>query len=515
MQTPNAHTDSLHDELLARLNASEALAASGAFRVEEMLKRTDAEETQLVYLRLCDGRELGPYVRKLIDAGSGLGGAYPRLAEAQRAGARFRQLPRIVCCDERDGCLEVVMEHVTGATLREVVQRASTWPASADTAASSGGAEKAAAAAGLGDAELGADTGEGPEADAGTGPGANSAASARAGADQARLSATGRLALADRLMPSLCDAVLELHECPGGPIVHRDLTPANVIVPVADPTRPVLIDFGIARRWKDGARCDTTHFGTRAYAPPEQFGFGQTDVRSDVYALGMLAFFCLTGRDPEPSDRERGFAAPEVPGNWQETIRRATALDPQDRYGNVAELRAAITCAAPGTESAPGPEAAPGTEAADKASQASGAQKRAAKESAARRAGPPQVTALVASLLPIRVRTARAARAKKPARLLTAWNCLVIAATALCCAISVGLVFDERAMPSYPPVFRAFGYAVWMPCGLLLAGYLLLGKRWLRENVAFFRDRTPAKALKVLLLAYVGVTAVWLALSAF
>ena len=72
---------------------------------------------------------------------------------------------------------------------------------------------------------------------------------------------------------------------------------------------PVLIDFGIARVWREGEEADTTHFGTRSYAPPEQYGFGQTDVRSDVYALGMLNVSSrLTGREATPADRECDFA---------------------------------------------------------------------------------------------------------------------------------------------------------------------------------------------------------------
>ena len=55
----------------------------------------------------------------------------------------------------------------------------------------------------------------------------------------------------------------------------------------------VIIDLGIAHVWRDGADADTVKFGTRPYAPPEQYGFGQTSVRSDIDALGALLFFCL------------------------------------------------------------------------------------------------------------------------------------------------------------------------------------------------------------------------------
>lgn len=116
------------------------------------------------------------------------------------------------------------------------------------------------------------------------------------------------------LYPVLCKAVGELHAGfaaagePGVPVIHRDLKPSNIIVSgvryAADAgmtfSSLVIIDLGIARVWRDGADADTVKFGTRSYAPPEQFGFGQTSVRSDIYALGALLFFCLTGTDPKP-----------------------------------------------------------------------------------------------------------------------------------------------------------------------------------------------------------------------
>ena len=105
---------------------------------------------------------------------------------------------------------------------------------------------------------------------------------------------------ARELYPALCDAVGELHAGfamageTSAPVIHRDLKPSNIIVTGASRTLDegltfsslVIIDLGIARVWRDGADADTVKFGTRPYAPPEQYGFGQTSVRSDVYALG-------------------------------------------------------------------------------------------------------------------------------------------------------------------------------------------------------------------------------------
>lgn len=153
--------------------------------------------------------------------------------------------------------------------------------------------------------------------------------------------------LATGIMPALCDAVFELHTLLDPPLIHRDLKPSNVIV--RSDGRPFVIDFGIARAWDGKADADTVRFGTRAYAPPEQFGFGQTDARSDVYALGKLALFCATGEEGTgPADeadlRRRGLSAP-----LSEVIARATAFDPARRFSGARALgRALRECTAAG-----------------------------------------------------------------------------------------------------------------------------------------------------------------------
>lgn len=141
------------------------------------------------------------------------------------------------------------------------------------------------------------------------------------------------------LFLQLCVAVRELHERIDPPVIHRDLKPSNIIV---SPKGPVLIDFGIARLWHEGAECDTTHFGTRRYAPPEQFGFGQTDVRSDIYALGKVLFFCLTGKQPPNALDARSCEEYGVPRPFARVICKACAFDPRERYASVRELGAAV-----------------------------------------------------------------------------------------------------------------------------------------------------------------------------
>ncbi|MDE6518547.1 MAG: serine/threonine protein kinase, partial [Acetatifactor sp.] len=92
----------------------------------------------------------------------------------------------------------------------------------------------------------------------------------------------------------ICDALSYLHgQKP--PIIYRDMKPANIMLRPEGNIK--IIDFGIAREYKEQSLADTTLLGTKGYAPPEQYS-GQTDVRSDIFALGMTMHHLLTGIDP-------------------------------------------------------------------------------------------------------------------------------------------------------------------------------------------------------------------------
>ena len=140
-----------------------------------------------------------------------------------------------------------------------------------------------------------------------------------------------------RICSDLCDILAYLHHQPD-PIIHRDIKPGNIIV---KPDGSIaLIDFDIARVYRVGNETDTRFFGTIAYAPPEQYGFSQTDARADIYSLGVLLRYLLTG-----SARENKNVRVYRP--LQKIIQKCTAFSPEDRYTDIGQVKAALLRANP------------------------------------------------------------------------------------------------------------------------------------------------------------------------
>lgn len=136
----------------------------------------------------------------------------------------------------------------------------------------------------------------------------------------------------------LCEAAEELHR---HGIVHRDISPNNIVV-AADGAH--LIDLGIARMRVEGASKDTTSLGTWGFASPEQYGFAQTDARSDVYSIGRVLGFALTGIRPDDESYEQALKSilEHAPAKLVHAITRACSFEPSARFQSATEMAEAL-----------------------------------------------------------------------------------------------------------------------------------------------------------------------------
>ncbi len=139
-------------------------------------------------------------------------------------------------------------------------------------------------------------------------------------------------AAAVRVVLKLCDLLLYLHgQSP--PIIHRDIKPQNLIV--GTDGQLWLIDFGISRLYREDGKTDTACFGTQDFAAPEQYGFAQTDMRSDIYSCGVLLGWLLTG------EAKREDALPNIADKrLSRIVEKCIAFAPSQRYASAAKLRA-------------------------------------------------------------------------------------------------------------------------------------------------------------------------------
>lgn len=126
----------------------------------------------------------------------------------------------------------------------------------------------------------------------------------------------------------LCDAVGFLHAMKPS-VIHRDIKPSNILITQKGTLK--LIDFDASRQYKDmPSSSDTRLLGTVEYAPPEQFGYAQTDVRSDIYSMGVVF------HEMRPTENKR------LTELWEKISEKCTSFDPKNRYQSVAELKKEI-----------------------------------------------------------------------------------------------------------------------------------------------------------------------------
>lgn len=140
---------------------------------------------------------------------------------------------------------------------------------------------------------------------------------------------TYTIAQAEEWMEQLCAAMGALHAMQPC-VVHRDIKPENIIISNEGVLK--LIDLGAARLFKDGKPCDTEQIGTRGYAAPEQYGFNQSDARTDIYAAGTV-LHVLMARFGEAAKAYNAVAA------------RCTQLEPQNRYQSAKAMKTALRMA--------------------------------------------------------------------------------------------------------------------------------------------------------------------------
>lgn len=125
----------------------------------------------------------------------------------------------------------------------------------------------------------------------------------------------------------LCEILSFFHNMEPS-IIHRDVSPKNIILSAGN--RVSIIDMGIARAYQDDKGEDTYVSGTPVTAPPEQFGYGQTDPRSDIYSCGILLYY-LSQKSFQVTPQSLAF----LPKGLSHIIRKCTAFSPDKRYKSI------------------------------------------------------------------------------------------------------------------------------------------------------------------------------------
>lgn len=128
-----------------------------------------------------------------------------------------------------------------------------------------------------------------------------------------------------RILIQVCDGLYALHR---QGIIHRDMKPENIMLQPDGAVK--IVDFDVAKIYKEYEQKDTRMLGTIGYAAPEQYGEAQSDERTDIYALGILMNVMLTGKHPVNET---------VKGKIGEIIGKCIRVEPNKRYQNVLEIK--------------------------------------------------------------------------------------------------------------------------------------------------------------------------------
>lgn len=118
-------------------------------------------------------------------------------------------------------------------------------------------------------------------------------------------------------------------------LIYRDIQPKNIIIDGAG--EPILIDTESIRMYAENKSRDTVMIGTAGFIAPEQFGFNQSTIQSDIYSLGALMFYAVTGRTI--SSKNEYIANDEISKEFQRIIFKMTNFTPEKRYKSIKPIR--------------------------------------------------------------------------------------------------------------------------------------------------------------------------------
>lgn len=123
----------------------------------------------------------------------------------------------------------------------------------------------------------------------------------------------------------LCNILEKLHSV-NPSIIHRDIKPSNIII--TEYNHAVLLDFNAAKYFSPTANEDTTLLGTQGYAAPEQYGFGSSSPKTDIYALGIVL-----------KEMVKSTSTDSFTGSFNTIIDKCTRINASERYNSVSELK--------------------------------------------------------------------------------------------------------------------------------------------------------------------------------
>ena len=151
-----------------------------------------------------------------------------------------------------------------------------------------------------------------------------------------------------RYMSDLCEILERLHEH-NPPLIHRDIKPSNIIITSCG--NVMLLDFNAARFYsgEPGRESDTRLLGTKGYAAPEQYGFGESSPQTDLYSIGRVLQECVdvlpkTDIDSGNHIGRQKSASEKItdPHTFDSVIQKCSQMTPSKRYSSAAALKNAL-----------------------------------------------------------------------------------------------------------------------------------------------------------------------------